>query len=494
MQNFFDTSHLSKDFARKTVQGGAAVGTVRILSFILSLGSTAVLARLLIPEDFGLVAMVMAVIGFVSVFREMGLSMATVQRKDITHEQISNLFWVNVGLGIMVALLIAAASPLVGIFYNDPRLPAIAAVLSMQAVFSGLTVQHQALARRHMKFWFVQAAGLGGDIIGISVAIIMAVTGFDYWALVWRTVVMSAATFLILWIFVPWRPGLPRRGTGVRDMLKFGMHITGSRFMRKAKSLVDKILIGSFAGAASLGLYTKAFGLLMLPVNQLNYPVSSVFFPALSRLQDEPGRFQKVYYQGIALLASLTMPMITFLVIVTDDLIPIFLGKGWEGTIILFRALAPAAFVQALDLTKGWATIPFGRAKRVMICNTIDASVTIAAFCIGILWGALGVALALSLCALAKFIPLNLYAFRGSPITLSDLFSQSLKLPLLFCLISSIFTLAFKFMYEFDTHIVSFLMQAAIFGTTYVVFPWLVPGGKILFHPAQKSLRLIFKN
>ncbi|MCF8095359.1 MAG: lipopolysaccharide biosynthesis protein [Desulfobacteraceae bacterium] len=494
MKNFFDTSHLSGNLAQKTARGGFAVGITRISSFVLSLGSTAVLARLLCPEDFGIVAMVMAVLGFVLVFREMGLSMATVQRKDVTHEQVSNLFWINCAFGVLIAFAILAISPLIGTFYNDSRLPPVAALLSLTVLFSSLTVQHEAIARRHLKFWHVQASVLGGHIFGIAAAIIMALNGFGYWALVWKNVINPAGTCLIIWTVVSWRPSLPRRGTGVRSMISFGLHISASRFMRKAKSLVDNILIGYFAGPASLGFYTKAFSLLMLPVNQINYPVSSVSFPALSRLQDDSERFQKVYYQGIALLASLTMPTIAFLVIACDDLIPLFLGQGWQGTIILFQALAAAAFIQALDLTKGWATIPFGRGKRIMLCNTIDSIFTIVAICIGIYWGALGVAVALSLSALIKFIPLNLYAFHNSPITLSGLFFNSLMLPLLFCIISSTFTLIFKISYDSESHWLSFIFQAIIFGTTYTIIPWFIPGGKNLFVPAQNSLRLMFKN
>lgn len=493
MKNFFDTSYLTNSLAQKTVRGGAAVGVARILNLILSIGSTAILARLLLPEDFGLVAMVMAVLGFVLVFREMGLSMATVQKKDITHEQVSNLFWINCGFGFVAVLVIFSAAPLIGKFYNDARLPPIAAALSLVAFFSCLTVQHQALARRHMKFWLVQAAGLGGNFLGIAVAVILAFKGFGYWALVWQNIINHVAACMILWMFIPWRPGLPRRGTGVKDMITFGVYISGSRLAREARSLVDKILIGSLAGPSTLGLYTKAFSLLMLPVNQLNYPVSSVSFPALSRLQDDRERFQSVYYQGIALLACITMPVITFLVIVAEDLIPIFLGPGWDGTVVLFQALAPAAYVQALDLTKGWATIPLGRARRIMVCNTIDSVFTIAAIFVGIYWGALGVAVALSICAIVKFIPLNLYAFHDSPITLPDLFSKSLKLPILFCLISGILTLTFKSAYNFDNHVTSFVVQGLIFSFTYVSFPLVIPGCSNLFYPARRSLELVFK-
>jgi PST family polysaccharide transporter len=492
MKDFFDTSHLSKNFARKTVSGGAAVGASRILSFILSMGSTAVLARLLVPEDFGLVAMVMAIIGFVEVFREMGLSMATVQRQDVTHGQISNLFWVNALFGSLVALLIVAASPLIGIFYNDTRLPAIAAVLSIQAVFSGLTVQHQALARRHMRFWLVQASGLVGNMIGIAVAVAMAVTGFDYWALVWRTVVASGATFLVLWIFVPWRPGLPQRGTGVRDMLTFGMHITASRFMRKAKSLVDKVLIGSFAGAASLGLYSKAFGLLMLPIQQINYPVSSVAFPALSRLQNDTKRFQTVYYQGIGLIVSLAMPATTFLLITADDLIPIFLGPGWDGAVILFQALAPAAFIQALDVTRAWATIPMGQSRRIMIVGMIDAILSILSFCVGIFWGALGVAVAFSISAAIKFVPLNMYALQGSPVSFSGLFANALMLPAFFCSISAFGVFLLNAVWPMDNHFISFGAQAVVFGALYTSLPLLIPGGRKLFTPLQEAVSILF--
>lgn len=492
MEDFFNTSHLSGNLAKKTVQGGAAVGISRILSFVFSMGSTAILARLLVPGDFGLVAMVLAVLGFVMVFKEMGLSMATVQRKTVTHEQVSNLFWLNCLLGAVLAIIVVAVAPLIGMLYKDPRLVPVAASLSLTPVFSSLTVQHQAIARRHMKFWIVQSTGLGGNCIGIVVAVFMALQGFSYWALVAQKIVASAVTCILLWIFIPWRPGLPRRGTGVRSMVTFGLHISASRFVRMAKDSVDKLLIGYFVGPAALGLYTKAFSLLMLPVNQLNYPVSSVSFPALSRMQNDREKFRQIYYQGIGLLTSVTLPVITFLAITADDLIPLFLGHGWEYTIILFRLLAPAAFIQALALTRGWATIPLGQSKRIMYCNAMDAVITVVSCCIGIVWGAAGVALALSVSAVLKFVPLNQYAFRGSPISLSEVFTKTLLLPSIFCILAGTGCVIINTLYCIDNKGLSFVVEAAAFSLLYLGLPWCIPGGKNIFIPLQKAFGILF--
>jgi len=337
MKNFFDTSHLEGNLVKKTVQGGMAIGVVRVVNLVISLGSIAILARLLRPEDFGLVAMVWAILGFVMVFREAGLSLATVQKKDVTHEQVSNLFWVNLGLGVAIAILIVSASPIFSVLYNDPRLAPIAAALSVPAIFSGLTIQHQALARRHMKFWLVQISGLCGSVLGIATAIFVAWKGGAYWALVGQRTVSSAATCAILWMTVPWRPGLPRRGTGVRSMLQFGANIMGGRFIKMFPQQLDKILIGSIAGEASLGFYSKAKRLMMLPLREINNPANSVTFPALSRVQDDPKTYKNYYYQGIKLLVSLVLPAIICLAIVADDLVPVFLGKGWGDVVIFFR-------------------------------------------------------------------------------------------------------------------------------------------------------------
>lgn len=492
-KNFFDTSHLNGKLAQKTVQGGMAIGIVRVVNFMVSLGSTAVLARLLRPEDFGLVALVWSILGFVMVFREAGLSLATVQKKEVTHGQVSNLFWVNLAVGIAIALIVVVTSPLFGIIYNDPRLTPVAAALSIPAIFSGLTIQHQALARRHMKFWLVQSAQLGGTILGVATAIMMAFYGVEYWALVWQRIVTSVFTCMILWIAVPWLPGLPRRGTGVRNMLNFGGNIAGSRFLKIIPKQLDNILIGSFIGAASLGFYSKAKRLFMMPLQQVNYPANSVTFPALSRLQNDPENFRKYFYQGIKLLVSMSMPIIVCLAIVADDLVPFFLGKGWGEVVVLFRALAPACIVQSLDVTQGWATVPLGQAKKRFNCSLIDTIITIMSFVIGINWGAFGVALAFSVSSVLKFVPLNIYALNKSYVTVSGLFKYSLLQPILFTIIAASGTIILMSGSYFNNHFIALLCTTSVFGILYLTVPFIFSKGRKLFEPAQEAWRVTFR-
>ena len=247
---YLRTEHLEKDLGRLSVRGGAATVSAQFIrSFVIALASTAILARLLTPEDFGLLAMVAGFTNFLARFKDLGLAMATVQRKEINQGQVSTLFWVNAGLGILVTLLTAAVAPLVAWFYGEPRLVTIMLALAVAFVFGGLMVQHQALLQRQMKFTALAVVQIASTAIGAIAGVVTALFGAGYWALVIMQLVAAVVMALGMWLVCGWRPGRPMRGVGVRSMLAFGGNLTGANLLAYLIRNLDNILIGWCWGA-----------------------------------------------------------------------------------------------------------------------------------------------------------------------------------------------------------------------------------------------------
>ena len=272
-----------------------------------------VLARLLTPRDFGLFAMVTAVIGYLRVFKDAGLSTATVQREDITQAQVSNLFWINVGLSGAITLLLAASSPLVARFYHEPRLIGVTLTLSATFLLNGLAVQHAALLRRQMRFKALTVIQISSTSIGVVLAIGMALLGYKYWALVVSNLVMVLTMTLFTWLAMPWRPCAPSRQSGTRPLISFGANMASGGFIYSLATGMDGMLIGRYCGAASLGLYSRAAALLRRPAEQFLSPIGSVFLPMLSRVQNQPERYRRTFlqiYEAMALVSCFVTGLI----------------------------------------------------------------------------------------------------------------------------------------------------------------------------------------
>lgn len=391
--------------------------------FFLHLGSTVVLARLLTPQDYGLIGMVTAVTGFVAMFKDLGLSMATVQKSEINHGQISTLFWINVLLSFAVMLVTAALAPAIAWFYGEPRLTWITLALAIAFVFGGLTVQHQALLTRNMRFGTLAFIHIASALAGIITAIIAAWYGLRCWALVLMQVATAITNAIAVWVACPWCPGLPVRRSGVRKMLAFGGHLTGFSFLNYFARNLDNVLIGKVWGAQPLGFYSKAYGLLMLPLGQVTAPIAAVAIPALSRLQGDPERYRRYYYRAISTIAFITMPLVAMLAALSYEVIIIVLGSQWIGAAPIFKVLAFAAFLQPVVNTTGWVYTSLGQTKRMLYWGFIGIPVIVLSFIVGLPWGPLGVATSYVICSVFILtIPCLSFAFKYSHINLIGFF------------------------------------------------------------------------
>ena len=421
--DYFRTDHLRTNLGGKAARGGAAAITSQGLKFFLSIAATSVMARLLTPEDYGLIGMVAFVTGFVAMYKDLGLSAATVQRTEISAEQISTLFWVNIALSLAITVVTIAIAPLVAWFFGEPRLTWITVVTASGFLISGLAVQHEALLRRQMRFFALAVIGLASVIVGYVVGIYMAWRGFSYWALVASQLAVAATSTILILAVCQWTPGLPQRDTGVRSMIRFGGNLTGFTTINYFSRNLDNLLIGRVWGAQQLGLYTRAYQLMGLPIDQINEPITSVAVPSLSRLTDSPESYRRAYLRMLEKIALLTMPCVVLMIVTADWIVRIVLGSQWVGAIQIFVLLGVSGIFQPVANTTGWLLISQGRTNHLLQWGLISGPIIMASIVIGLPWGAVGVAASFAFTRVLIVDPL-LYWFvgRSGPVRTIDFY------------------------------------------------------------------------
>lgn len=488
----FDSQHLSRDLAAKSIRGGMTTMTAQAAQFVLHLAGMIVLARLLTPSDYGLIGMVMVVVHFAAMFKDAGLAMATVQKETISHEQISTLFWINALISAFLGLCVLTGSPLVARFYGKPELAPVTAVLSLSFLITGLTIQHQALLRRHMQFGILAAIHVASYVANLIVTILLALAGLRYWALVGGTLTTALCGTLLTFLFCPWVPGRMRRGAGVRSMLRFGGHLTGFNLVNYFSRNADNILIGKFLGADALGLYTKAYGLLMLPITQINSPLTSVAVPALSRLQDDPQRLRSYYRKGLTLASVLGMPVVAFSFVKADEVVRVVLGPRWADAGMIFRVLAVAAFVGTTNgAGSGWVFVALGNVRRQFLTSIPRVIFLVSAFAIGLRWGTIGVAAALSVYALLVRIPTIMVCFYHTTLRLSD-FLVAIWRPVVTSVAAGTCVFLLGLCFPAQDHVsLGLLLGGVEYVFFYVLFWGIMPGGKTVLLDAWKMFRLL---
>ena len=431
-QQHIDADHLLPNLKRHTIVGGAIMISAQAAKFVLSLGSTVILARLLTPRDFGLVAMVTAITGFLAVFQHAGLATPTVQREHITHAQISNLFWINLGVSAFCAIIVAASSPIMARFYHDSRITYITLALSTTFLIGGFRVQHLALLKRQMRFKAIALIEVGSMVVGVAVGVVMALLDYRYWSLVGLSLATEIASFLLTGLVSRWKPQLPSRGTGIGPLVAFGAHQSAGNFIFSMARGCDNVLLGRFYGPLAVGVYSRAAALLTRPIEQFLLPVNSVFLPALARLQSRPERYRSTFlrlYEAIAMSAfffsSLPLALATPVTL-------ILLGPKWTQVSAVFAGFTLTAIQLPLSTAANWLLTSQGRGKDILRVTSINAILTLASFIVGLPFGPLGVALAFSSIGLLVRTPIMFYITgRSCPVSTSDLWTRLLRhLPL----------------------------------------------------------------
>jgi PST family polysaccharide transporter len=421
----FVTDDLQQNLKGHTISSGFVTGVAQFVQLGLQFGSTILLARLLLPQDFGLIAMVTAVTGLMWVFKDGGLSTATVQREGITHAQVSNLFWTNVALGGFGSLTLAISAPALAWFYREPRLIRVTLALSITFLLIASTVQHMALLRREMRFKSIAVIQLSSAAAGSLIGIGMAWLGFGYWSLVGMQLSAQVASFLLTWSASRWRPQLPERRSGTRSLLHFGANLTVSSFLYSLSRGIDGLLIGRFYGSGPLGLYNRAGALLMQPVQQLIGPIEAVLTPALSRLQTQPERYRRAVFHAYEFIAVASFLFTGLLLGLAHPLTLAVLGHKWEKSAPIFAGFTLVALYTPVGSVATWLLTSQGRGRDFLILSSIRCALTIVFILAGLPFGPVGVAMSYSAFCLLVALPLTYHiAGRSGPVTAGDLWGR----------------------------------------------------------------------
>ncbi|AFY34480.1 lipopolysaccharide biosynthesis protein [Calothrix sp. PCC 7507] len=478
---YFCTDHLKKDLKNRSIRGGAVTMIAQVFKFSLNLISNVVLARLLTPQDYGIVGMVTAITGFVTLFKDLGLSTATVQKEEINHQQVSTLFWVNIALSVATAFITVAIAPVLAWFYDQPRLLGITLALASGFIISGFGVQHTALLNRQMQYKALMFNDLLSMALGIVAAIAAALFGLGYWALVIMLLVCAVVNTVGVWMSCDWRPSLPVGRSGIGSMLAFGGHLTGFGTINYFARNLDNILIGRYWGAEQLGLYAKAYQLLLLPLTQISTPIARVAIPTLSRVQQEPQQFRYYYLKAIAIVAFLTMPTVTFLVIVSEEMIELLLGSQWNGTAELFRVLSISALVQPICHTTAWLYVSTGRADRMFKWGLFSSSLVVTSFFVGLPHQASGVALAYAIAMLLQTVPCIYFAIQGTAITMLDVL-QTIQPTFVSSVVASAIVFAIKIIINASLPIwITVIIYSVVMTIVYLLLMFYVFGKKSFY-------------
>ncbi len=409
-----------QDLKEKTIRGGAARLASQVASLVLRTGALVVLARLLDPRDFGLVGMVTAFTGVLTWFRDFGLSAAAVQRPEITTEQHSTLFWINVLFGALLALVTLAAAPAIAAFYHEPRLVWVAAVLGTAFLFNAVGIQHSALLQRQMRFTAMAVISMASLMAGTAIAICGAAIGYGYWALVASSVLTPLVASIGFWLATGWVPGLPRRRAGIRSMMHFGGTLTLNGIVAYVGFNADKVMIGRFLGVDAVGIYGRGFQLVNMPTDNVNSAVGEVAFSALSRLQNEPARLRSYFLKGFSFVLGLTFPITIACALFADDLVLVLLGPKWRASTEIVRLLAPTIVVMAIINPMGWLISSMGLVRRSLKIALVFTPLMVAGCVLGLPYGATGVAFAYSAVMVLWVVPHVAWCVHGTPISLRD--------------------------------------------------------------------------
>lgn len=428
--NPFAATDSPPSMAADAVRGGVVVGTAQLIRMAAQMISVVALARLLVPEDFGLVAAVTPVIGFVSMFQDLGYSLAIVQRKEISQEQISSVFWSTAALGALCTAVTIIASPAVAWFFHDQRLQLITIASSILLLLGSLMSVPSGLLNRRLNFRGLAISDTLGALAGLVCAVLAASLGARYWSLLISSAVSSLVIVGGYWKFAAWKPNRPRAQFVDREIGAFGANLTGFAFVNYFASNLDNVLIGHKVGSVQLGYYDRAYKLLYYPIQNINGPLYRVMTPLLSRVQDDRRRFREMFLRGTGQLTLFTVPAMAALIAAPRDFVVLAFGARWAAVTPIFFYLGINGLLLPLGNATGWIFIALGRTDTMFRVGAVTSLITVASFFVGLHFGgAVGLAAAYAFVEYALKSPIQYLAVqRLGTVTAGDLCWQQIPL------------------------------------------------------------------
>jgi PST family polysaccharide transporter len=413
---------MKPSLGRAAGRGVVYLGLSQAWQIICTIVSTLIVARILSPADYGVVAMAGPITGFILIFQNLGLNQALVQSKSLDEDQINALFWYNMAASVVIGIIFLLLSPVVAWFYSDGRPAEIMAASALTVLVSGSMLQHMALLNRAMRYRALSLISIVGSTSGLLLTIVLAEWLRSYWAIFLGTFGGTALSCCFAWWLNPWRPRFVFSARGTRGLLVFGANVTGFNVLNYLSRNIDNVLIAKVWGAAQLGLYDRSYRLMMFPLQNINMPLSRVMLPTLSRLYDDEKKFRRVYVSSIRALALFSVPGVMACALCSHEVVILLLGDRWAEADKIFFWLSLAAITQPVGNATGWLFMSSGRAGAMMRWGMVSTPITIASFLIGLPWGASGVAAAYFFSQALRLPILYRWCSKGTPVQQSDFY------------------------------------------------------------------------
>jgi PST family polysaccharide transporter len=418
------------EVGRLASKGAALTIASQLVKVVLTFVTTIVVARVLSADQYGVVAMVAPITAFLVLFQNLGLGQATLQAKELTFEQSNAMFWLNMAASAVVAATMLALSPGVWWFYGDPRPAYVMAASAVTVLLLGLRLQHSALLNREMSFGaltrneMIAAGATAAGTIGLAFLL------ESYWALWGGALIGAAASTAGIWRASKFRPRLGLRLAGVRDLVKIGADFTGFDIVNFFSRNADNVLIARVWGSGAVGLYDRSYKLMLLPLQNFNWPLGRVVVPSLIRLRDDATRYRAAYLRVIRAISLATVPGIAAAAIASREVITVLLGSRWEAAAPIFFWLSLAGVTQPLTSATGWLFMTSGRSRAMLYWGAFSSTVMVISFVVGIGNGPVGVARAYFV-GQASMIPALIFVVtRSTPVSMASLYAVMLPTPL----------------------------------------------------------------
>ena len=409
---------LMSSATRGVFWSGISQFSTQLYQFIVMI----ILARLLFPEDFGVIGMAVIFTGLVQTINELGLSAAIIQKKNINDNHLSTSFWISLGLGIILFITTVIISPYIADFFKNELVGSVVSVLSIGFILGSFGVVHRSLLQKNIEFKKIAVTEISASVMSGTVSIILALLGFGVWSLVFGTIINNFTRVVLLWKVCTWRPSMTFDLTSFKELFSFGAHVMGSQFLNYFDSNVDYLLIGKFLSATALGHYTLAYQLSTFPLTKISSIITSVTFPTFSIIQDDNDSLRYAYLKVNKYISAITFPLLAGLIMVAPDFIPLVFGGKWAPMIVPLQILCVAGALKSVGTTVGSILLSKGRSDIQFKWNIFTAIVLTIAILIGLRYGLTGVAMAITIMSFLLFFIIQSIANNLINLNFSDYF------------------------------------------------------------------------
>lgn len=463
----------------QTVKGIEWVAVGQLIKYPLQLIISIVIASFLSPKEFGLIAMVTVFTGFASIFVDLGFSSAIIQKKEINNKLLSSVFFLNMTVGLFFTFLFSFGSYFIGWFYEEPKLVPVTIALSFTFIISSLSSVQLAIMQRDMNFKTLVCAELVAFFVSSGGALLLAYFGYGVWALVANHLLIVAITLVLIWKASIWRPSLYFSIKEVKEVWGFGKNLTLFTGLNYWTRNLDNLLIGKFIGNGALGIYSRGYGFVTMPVMQISAVLAKVMFPALSRVKDNINLLTDIYLKSCQIIALITFPLMAGLFLVAEEFVLLFLGKEWIEMIPVLQVFSILGAVHSIATTVGWIYLATGKTNMMFKFGLFSGFVGVISFIVGIYFGsALSVAVSYTLFNLIiTVIPSFLYPFSIIGLSFSRFLSSFKEVVIITVLIiAGVFLISLIISSGFPSSPLAFLFTCKVGGgiVIYVVLLHLI--------------------